>query len=767
MKRITFIHTIAFDEHLGIVMEDDQMSTSTRTPRPAKMASVGVHPLRLHPLDGLPQLHARCQASTFLYAENLATIMKHVRVKDLLARDPEIVVLNDGPGPLSGGLWNTSLNIGNKLVCSSTGKYCVGGASIQELDGTTGCYGKKTFLDLPGGALAWLPEGGFVSHDGVLAGFYHPVDASLVPIPGAAYPIFTHVGVPGFPVGSGQFITTGDITRNGHADIVIGLRAWEQDGYHPDGNRWSHPDYRPYEQRDDHYPGHDISRDEALPFWGSKVLAKFQAGAMLDPSDGHVRLDCGKLFGGEAGADIMVSLLPREGPWEFSLQRTYRGMPPHGRFAVFEGTTNGSPANIDEDEPSFEYAGMLNLENDAPLTVFSSGGACVLPGGNFVTVDFVGQIQYFRRAGPGLTFTEMPVTVEHGYIPAIHGCIGTVSTGWTRDGKQDDRLYFSGEFGITQAVKYEETREGLWIESPDEHVVLADGDFFKEDILVVPSFLDGSHAVLGSGAGRYSVARLGTAGNGLVGTRVSPFNRLRVQAGPVGSVQGTTEERWGYTCPTTFDLNGNGDPVVISGDISEYIWLVTRDGVRTVLRNPDGAPARVAWRVRPAVFVMEGRVHLVTLDQQNACTVFELEGSCLSLRGTIRLPDGSVFGTGKHGGSRGRLKFEAVKGKGKLPDLLVGTCTGVNLGTWTTSHAVVARFTSRGAIDAWDVAGVEVMGTHEGDDHAVITFGHHSCAPATVPEGWDGRSPRSGTTIVIGGEDGRLYRFTGPHFFAI
>lgn len=696
----------------------------------------------------------------------MVTFMKHVRVKELLARDPDVVVLNDGPGPLSGGLWNTSLRIGDKLVCSSTGKYCVGGASIQELDGTTGLFGKKEFIDLPGGAVAWLPPGGYVTHDGTWAGIYHPVDASLVPIPGAAYPIFTHVGVPGFPPGSGQFITTGDITGNGHADVVVGLRSWEHDGYFPDGKRWSQPGYEPYEPRRGNDLGRDPTRDETLPFWGSKALARFQAGVIRDP-DGHARLDCGKIFGGAAGADLMVGLLPRDGPWEFSLQRTYRGLPPRGKFVVFEGTTGGPPVNLDEDEPSFEYAGTCKLENGDPLTVFSSGGACVLPGGSLVTVDFVGHVQYFRRAGPGLAFTEMPVTVEHGHVPAIHGCIGTVSTGFTRDGKHEDRLYLSGEFGLTQAVRYEETRDGLWIESPDEHTVLANHDFFKEDILVVPSFLDGARAVLGSGAGRYSVARLAADAGGFVATRATPFNRLRVQAGPVGSVQGTTEERWGYTCPTTFDLAGNGDHVVISGDISEHIWLVSRAGGRTVLRGPDGEPARVAWRVRPAVFALEGRVHLVTLDRQNACTVFELEGTCLTRRGSVALPGGTIFGLGKHGGSRGRLKFEAIKGKGVLPDLLVGTCTGVNLGTWTTSHAVVARFTSRGAIDAWDVARVEVMGVPDGEGFKVITFGHHSCAPATVPEGWDGRSPRAGKVIVVGGEDGRLYRFMEPRFSPI
>jgi hypothetical protein len=216
-----------------------------------------------------------------------------------------------------------------------------------------------------------------------------------------------------------------------------------------------------------------------------------------------------------------------------------------------------------------------------------------------------------------------------------------------------------------------------------------------------------------------------------------------------------------------FDLAGDGGRVVISGDISEYLWLVTPDDKRIVLKDRDGKPVRTAWRVRPAVFSIPGGSYLVTLDLENRCTVFKLDGVTLHRIGVVTNQDGSVFGAGRYGGSRGRLKFEAIRGKGKLPDLLVGTPVGASLGGYTTQLAVVGRLRSRGSVDQWSIESIDVMGVKAKEGFSAITFGHHCCAPATIPENWDGRSPKQGNRIVVGAEDGRLYYFSDPAFFTI
>ncbi len=694
--------------------------------------------------------------------------MKHVRAKDIVARDPAVIVLQDGTGPAAGGLWNTSIMVRDKLVLSSPDRYCLGGVTVQERDENTGLFGKKEFIDVPGGAIAWWPGGGFLTYEGQWATVvYHPVDSRLHPLPNAGYPVLVHVGIPDFPNRPGQNISAGDITGDGKPDIIITSKDWNADGYFPDGNRWSSPGYQPYQQRMDFYGGNDPRRDENLPFWGSKELAPFQAAVRYLVKDGHFRLECNHIFGGSAGEDVLCSSLPRDGPWESSLARTYCGRPPRSYITVFAG--NGSPTlpNIDEDEGAFTYAGICKLESGEPVATFADAGVCILPGGSIVTVDFVGQIQYFMRVGPGLTFKELPVLVESGRISAIHGCIGTVSMEYTSPGSIGERLVISGENGLTQSVRYRQESAGLWIEIPDDHIVQAASDHFKDDILVVPSFVDSHVAILGSGAGRYTRARLDLAKSLPVASKLAPFSRLRVQAGPVGSVQGTTEERWGYTCPCAYDLTGDGGRVVISGDISEYIWLVTQDDKRIVLKDRDGKPVRVAWRVRPAVFSILGHTYLVTLDLENRCTVFQLDGVTLHRIGVVTNTDGSVFGVGKYGGSRGRLKFEAIRGQGKLPDLLIGASVGTSLGGYTTQLAVVGRLRSRGSVDQWSIESIEIMGEKEKGDFTAITFGHHCCAPATIPENWDGRSPKQGKHIVVGAEDGRLYYFSDPVFFTI
>nr|MDO8085246.1 hypothetical protein [Candidatus Sigynarchaeum springense] len=697
--------------------------------------------------------------------------MKHVRIKDVAARDPATIVLQDGTGPAAGGLWNTSIMIGDVLVLSSMGQYCLGGVTIQYRDGATGLYGTKEFLDLPGGAIAWWPGGGFLTYESQWATvLYHPVDQRLHPLHGAAYPVLSHAGIPGFPGRAGHNVAVGDITGDGKLDLLITLKDWASDGYYPDGERWSSPAYRPYRPRKGDDAGSDPRRDERLPFWGSKALAAYQRAARHDPAGGHVHLDCKDLFGGRAKDDILCSVLPRDGPCDFSLERTYRGNAPKSCFAVFAGNGQMLLPNIDLDDDgdgAFEYAGTCKLGNGEQVTTFADAGACILPGGDLFTVDFVGEMQYFKRVGPGLIFEERPVTVEGGRIPAIHGCIGTASMECDAAGNPTGRIVLSGEYGLTQVVGFKQEGSGLWIECPDDHPVLARADHFKEDILVVPSFVDENAALLGSGAGRYTRIQLDAIKSVPTASRLPPFSRLRIQAGPVGSVQGTTEERWGYTCPCVFDIGGDGKRVVISGDISEYLWLVTPEGHRTVFRGEDGKPLRVAWRTRPAAFSIPAGTFLVTLDLENRCTIFRLDGMTLKRAGVITCPDGTTFGAGRHGGARGRLKFEAIRGDSEVPDLLVGTPVGTSLGSYTAQLAVVVRIRSRGTVADWSIRRFEIMGEKEGSDFAAFTFGHHCCAPATVPEDWDGRSPKQGKRIVVGAEDGRLYHFKDPRFFAI
>ena len=249
--------------------------------------------------------------------------------------------------------------------------------------------------------------------------------------------------------------------------------------------------------------------------------------------------------------------------------------------------------------------------------------------------------------------------------------------------------------------------------------------------------------------------------------RVEPFNHVRVQAGPVGSVQGTTEEKWGYTCPCACDWAGDGNLVLLSGDISQYLWLLDREGNRTVLRDESNKPLRVSWRVRPSVFEHDGELYVLALDREDRMALFKKTGEKnVKAIYLVNKEDGKPYGFGRHGGSAGRLKFEAIHLAGyesEMPSILMGT---VGFGNALTSSACVLLWPGKGTLDDWRLQDPMYLVDHDELDEKdyIVSFGRHSAAPAIIPEQWDGRKVKKGKSILVGAEDGRLYYFPNPRF---
>ncbi|MFX0097975.1 MAG: hypothetical protein ACFFCS_00220 [Candidatus Hodarchaeota archaeon] len=713
---------------------------------------------------------------------------------------PSPLVKNVGLGPLSGGLWTTACKSNKYIILSIPDRTGGGGVTAYKIFNDPEIVGSKIRYNydlkgkmvekfgnrfvLGGPMVAW-PGIGLVTYD-FSTGFMFPVDDTGLPIPlkkggseltidDTAYPFVTTIGVSDCPSGRINHLSIGDVTGNGFIDVVIAVRNWERSDHYPEGKRWGAPGCMPYEQRKAGDPGNDPTRDEANPYWGSRTLNKYLKNTRLD-SERCTRASCKDLWGGWAGKDELCTILPLEGPWEYSLERKFRGGPARCRFAVFKGT--GEPANLEEDDDlSHEYAGTLKDDNGNELTTFSDSDIVVLPNGDIMTNDFVGELQYFRNLKDGkLGFKELKVNVENGYIPAIHGCMGTISLAsneqllnpqeFLDNGKQFE-LLISGEFGLVSRVKGRvlEGEKGVWIQPPDDHIVQSEGDSFKEDILAVPTFLDEKRVVFGSGAGRYTMGQF-SANEGTM-KRLEPFNHVRVQAGPVGSVQGTTEEKWGYTTPCAFDWAGNGKITLVSGDISEYIWLLDEKGTRTVMRNEKNQPLRVGWRVRPSVFEQDGEVHIIALDREDNVSLYKKIGvNQVEFFTHVNDAEGKPFGFGRYGGSSGRLKFEAVHLQGhesSVPSILMGT---VGFGNAISSSAIVLLWPGKGSIDDWRIQDPLYLADHDeldGKDF-IISFGRHSAAPAIIPEQWDGRTVKKGKSILVGAEDGRFYFFPEPRF---
>lgn len=239
------------------------------------------------------------------------------------------------------------------------------------------------------------------------------------------------------------------------------------------------------------------------------------------------------------------------------------------------------------------------------------------------------------------------------------------------------------------------------------------------------------------------------------------------QPGYRGSIQGPGESRWGYTCPTVADWNGDGLPdLLLSGAMAGHV-VHLNVGTR---RNPelaagvplylDGLELHGTWRVKPGVAPMAGRMAYVALDDQDEFHLYwQLDPYNVEDGGKLRLESGAVIGANflKSGGT-GRLKLSLVDwdGDGRT-DLLVGTPRhgsvpepdkGLPQALGLPGGAVLLlRNTGSDAapVFAWP-EGLHVEGEP-------VFFGQHACSPsvAAFEPGKKG--------LVVGVETGRFLYF--------
>ncbi|MCC6683407.1 MAG: VCBS repeat-containing protein [Phycisphaeraceae bacterium] len=232
-----------------------------------------------------------------------------------------------------------------------------------------------------------------------------------------------------------------------------------------------------------------------------------------------------------------------------------------------------------------------------------------------------------------------------------------------------------------------------------------------------------------------------------------------------GDIQGPLEARWGYTCPTVADWNGDGLPdILISGATARH-EVFLNIGTRTA---PNLAPARTlycrgldlhgTWRVQPGVAKAGNRMAYITLDDQDEFHLYwRIDDYNLQDGGKLRLDDGSTIRANfLSAGGTGRAKIVLTDwdGDGKL-DLLVGT----------PRHGSIPN-KEQGLPQSLGLKGAAVVflrnvGTNEQPTLAFPTLirfrgepiylGQHACGPAVWNAGRD-----EGPDLIVANQDGRI-----------
>jgi hypothetical protein len=244
---------------------------------------------------------------------------------------------------------------------------------------------------------------------------------------------------------------------------------------------------------------------------------------------------------------------------------------------------------------------------------------------------------------------------------------------------------------------------------------------------------------------------------------------LKIDAGYSG-IQGPPESRWGYTCPTLVDWNGDGllDIVYnsIQGDVS--VLLQEPDSQPPAFQQPvilksDTMELRLVWRTQPAVTNWGdegGRNCIVVNDQQNQFRRYwQVDDYNVTPGEVLRLTSGEpIQAHGKRfAGQFGRTKLQAVDWDGDgMVDLLAGTGRSASI----PGPGGIPDDTFEGDRRQASVLLLRNAGTNKNpvfDYPRVIQFngsklemGVHSCSPLAIDVG------RGKLDLLVGEEDGTV-----------
>ncbi len=238
---------------------------------------------------------------------------------------------------------------------------------------------------------------------------------------------------------------------------------------------------------------------------------------------------------------------------------------------------------------------------------------------------------------------------------------------------------------------------------------------------------------------------------------------LRIQAGYNGSPQGPNERKWGYTSPSTGDVNGDGKPELVFSNCFGRVTLIAFEAPGRVYSmapvsvawngdplcpawnwwKPAPTELIVQWRSRPLLvdYDKDGMCDLLSIDHEGFLAAFKPQGNQFAsgIR-PFRMEDGSPLSLndrllGKSGRANPQVidwdgdgDLDLIRDSGLNPDKEAGSVVWFeNIGDFT--------FKNRGAL----------LGP--------ILEGHNT-APQAIDWDRDGH-----LDLLVGAEDGHVYCF--------
>lgn len=397
---------------------------------------------------------------------------------------------------------------------------------------------------------------------------------------------------------------------------------------------------------------------------------------------------------------------------------------------------------------------------------------------DLVCGDFLDRLHFYPALGDGSFGVGGIVRGLDGAEMVLDHCVHfPAAVDWDGDGLVD--LLVTAEDGFVWFLRNSgETVDGIpTFAAPVK--VAASGGPIHAGIVPVPAARDWTgdgrpDLIVGNSAGE--LLFFANRSVGADAPCFAPEVRLRagdapvsIRAGEPGSLQGPAEIKFGYTCPTIADWDGDGRPDLLVGSVhGHHLFLrCVETGDPPRFAEPRvltfaGAPLRAVWRVRPAVVDWDGdgALAFVCLDADGMLVRYRRESDTVLVDPRpVCFADGApIRFTEDFGGGRGRIKlcFCDWTGQGRR-DLVIGTHSRASVPPGpegaprhTTGQAAVLLLQGVEGRDGPAFA-PPVPVRHRGEP---IRIGMHACAPEAVT-----RPGRALPDLLVGAEDGTLLWF--------